>query len=258
MEIKPLEPNHSNCEILVETYLIEGFDSFDKILDVYQEFKINNSEKTILITLDNLNQAEYTSTHSILSNDLDSIEGYDLSDVDPIAFENGEHIGYLSTPSEFFIRKENFLKQTKNIDFSTVCERGLSIESEEVTKLNKINCNPIAYFDKQIIVKIIPVEKSYEAICGFPNGYFSSDLNPFENYALAKRLFEKYGYELLGIGASLIGFIKDTFLEEKEAKELISDLASLYDTEEDVFNNFVESIKDKKHLFLKYTEYLDV
>ena len=96
------------------------------------------------------------------------------------------------------------------------------------------------------------------AIAGFPNGYFSSDLNPFENYALAKLLFEKYGYELFGIGASLIGFLNDSFLEDHQVKELIADLAKLYDTPEEIFDNLSKIIKINKHLFIKYTEELNL
>jgi hypothetical protein len=258
MEIKLLNPQESNRKLLFESYLIQGCDSFDKLIEVYQEFKLNNPNKSILVTLDNLGQAEYTSTHAIAFNDLDNIEGYDLSDVDSSAFENGEHIGYLSTPSEFFIQKENFLKQTIEVDFSEACNRGLSIDSTELLTLKKVNTSPIDYIDKQIIVKVVPVKNSYEAIAGFPNGYFSSDLNPFENYALAKLLFEKYGYELFGIGASLIGFVSNRFLEDNQAKELIADLAKLYDTPEEIFDNLSKIIKNNKLLFIKYTEELNL
>lgn len=113
MEVKLLKPDHFSGEILFKNYLVKGFDSFDQLIDLYAKYKKNNSKKSILITLDKLDQAHYTSTHAILNNDLDSTEGYDLSGIDTIAFENNEHIGYLSTPSEFFIRKENFLTIVK-------------------------------------------------------------------------------------------------------------------------------------------------
>ncbi|MGV3697976.1 hypothetical protein [Flavobacterium sp.] len=257
MEIKPLNPNESSLEILFESYLIKGCGSFDKLLEVYQEYKKNNPDKSVIITLDNLDQAEYTSTHAILFNDLDNIEGHDLSNVDSAAFENGEHIGYLSTPSEFFILKENFFKQTKEMDFSGACDRGLSIESEELSMLEKVNTSPLDYIDKQIILKVVPVKNSYDAIAGFPNGYFSSDLNPFENYAVAKRLYEKYGYELFGIGASLMGFINNNFLNDDQATELITDLAELYDADVELFHRLLGIVKSNKHLFIKYTEDLN-
>lgn len=256
MKIQPLS-NQTRNEILFDSFIIENLNSFNELLEVYHNYKRNNSEKTIILTLDDLGQAEYTSSHSIMSNDLDETEGYDLSGIDKACFEDGEHIGYLSTPSEFFIRKQNFLKQTEDIDFVSVCERELTIDEDEISILEKINQSPFEYLDQQLILKIVPVEKPYEGICGFPNGYFSSDLNPFENYALAKHLFEEYNFELFGIGASLLGFIRNENLEENKLKELILDLSKLYNTSETVFEKFVEIIKNNKYLFLKYIEYLE-
>lgn len=167
MEIKPLIPGLTFTEILVESYLIEDLTSFSELMDVFNKYKTDNSQKTVLITLDNLDQAEYTSTHSIMTNDLDETEGYDLSGLDSACFENNEHIGYLSTPTEFFIRKENFLKRAENIDFSTVCEKGLTIDEDEVLILKNINLSPFKYLDKRIILKIVPVEEPYLGISGF-------------------------------------------------------------------------------------------
>lgn len=254
MQIQPLS-NQSRNQILFESFIIENLNSFDELIEIYQTYKQNNSDKTIILTLDDLGQAEYTSTHSTMSNELDDTEEYDLSALDKECFEDGEHIGYLSTPSEFFIRKENFFKQTRDIDFSSICN-SLSIDENEILLLRKINHSPFEYLDKQIILKIVPVEKPYEGICGFPNGYFQSDLDPFENYALAKHLFEKYNFELFGIGASLLGFIRNEKLEANNAKELISDLSNLYNTNESAFDKFFETIMSNNYLFLKYIEYL--
>ena len=256
MDIKPLNRGLSFTETLFESYLIEGSTSFNELLNVYHKYKKENPDKTIIVTLDDLEQTEYTSTHSTMFNDLDETDGYDLSGLDRACFENNEHIGYLSTPSEFFIRKENFLKKIENVDFLSACEKGLTIEEDEVSILEKINLSPFDYLDKRIILKIVPVEKPYQGILGFPNGYFASDLNPFENYALAKHLFEKYDYELFGIGASLLGFIRNDSLAKEQVKELISDLSELYSCNETVLSKLQEPIQNSKQLFLKYIEYL--
>lgn len=257
MQIKPLKSSQSSNEILFDSYIIENLKSFNELIDVFQNHKQNNSNKVIISTLDDLGQAEYTSSHSTMSNYLDETEGYDLSEIDTSCFEDGEHLGYLSTPSEFFIRKGNFLKQTKNIDFQSVCERNLTIDEDEILILEKINQSPFEYLDEQIILKIVPVEKPYEGICGFPNGYFESDLNPFEIYALAKYLFEKYDFEFFGIGASFLGFFRNKKLEDNQAKELSKDLSKLYNTTVNEFDKLIEVIKTKNYLFLKYIEYLE-
>lgn len=256
MQIQPLTSNQSSMEILFDSFVIENLKSFDELIEIYLTYKQKNPGKTIILTLDDLGQAEYTSGHSIDSNDLDETEGYDLSKLDKMCFEDGKHLGYLSTPSEFFIRRENFLKQTKDIDFSSVC-KSLLIEEEEILILEKINESPFEYLDEKIILKVVPVEKSYEGICGFPNGYFQSDLDPFENYALSKHLFEKYNFELFGIGASFLGFIRNEKLEENKIRELISDLSKLYNTNETAFDNLSEIIKSNNYIFLKYIEYLE-
>lgn len=110
--------------------------------------------------------------------------------------------------------------------------------------------------DQHILVKIVPVSKSYEAICGFPNGYFSSDLNPFENYAVAKHLHDKYGYEFFGIGASLLGFIRNHPLEEQEAAALVTDLIALYNSDASIYDSMLDLVKGSKYLILKYIDYL--
>lgn len=257
MKITQLIPEKTNLTILCDTYLVEEPESFEELLEAYKEYRQNNPGKTVILTLDDLGQAQYTSTHATISKDLDDPEGYDLTGIDAACFEDGEHIGYLSTPSEFFIRKENFLKQVNDLDFSTACKKELAIDEDELSILEEINESPLDYLDKQILLKVVPVEKSYEGICGFPNGYFTCDLSPFENYALAKHLSEKYGYELLGIGASLLGFIRNEKLEEEQIDELISDLAQLYHTEEEVFEDLAEFIRNNEYLFLKYVECLE-
>ena len=257
MKINALLPGKSGLEILCDSYLIENLESFEELIEVYNLHKEMNPEKTIIVTLDNLGQAEYTSVHSTMSNDLDVIEGYDLSGIDKECFENGEHLGYLSTPSEFFILKENFLKQVKDVDFLAACDKGLTIDEDELAILEEINQSPFNFLDKEIILRIVPVKNAYEGVCGFPNGYFASDLDPFENYALAKHLFEKYGLELFGIGASFLGFIMNRTLDVQEVQELGVDLSNLYDTTPELLEKLLKITQEKGYLFLKYVEYLD-
>lgn len=256
MQVTPLKPGESSFGNLFDIYKIEGCASFNDLIALYNKFRENNRGKSVLLTLDDLGQAEYTSTHAKMMHDLDDTEGYDLSALDAAAFEDGEHIGYLSTPSEFFIRKQNFLKQAGNVDYADVSDRGLTIEEAEVRLLTAINTSPMTYLDKQLLLGVVPVERGYEAICGFPNGYFSGDLNPFENYALAKRFYDKYGYELFGIGASLLGFIGSKGLSDQQIREMAADLMALYDTQEGILTKLIEIIKANNYFFIKYTETL--
>ncbi|MDO5971396.1 hypothetical protein Q4Q35_16440 [Flavivirga aquimarina] len=257
MEIKPLEQGQSRNEIICDSYLISQFSKIEEIIEIYLRLSEENKGHSVLITLDDLSQAEYTCAHSTMNNNLDETDGYDLSTVDSFAFENGEHLGYLSTPSEFFIRKKNFDKGVIGVEFDSIFQKDISVDEDELGRLIDVNQNPNNWIDEYIIAKIVPVEKPYEAICAFPNGYFSCDLNPFENYVLAKRLYENYKYKLFGIGASLIGFIRDEKLQENEYKKLLKDLSKIYSQTESNIEKFVNRNKKYNLLFLKYTEQLE-
>ncbi|NRR92465.1 hypothetical protein HSX10_12880 [Winogradskyella undariae] len=242
-------------ERLFDSFLIENIKSYEELMEVYQTYKQNHPDKTIILTLDDLGQAEYTSGHACDYNALLDTEGYDLSGLDKACYdEDNEHLGHLSTPSEYFIIRENFLKQTKGIDFETVCKKDISNSEDDVLDLENINESPLAFLDQQVVLKILPVEQPYEGLTGFPNGYFDADFSPFENYALSKYLFETYNFELFGIGASFLGFIRNEPLKDNQLKTLVTDLAKLYNTTESEFEKLADIIKNKKHLFLRYTE----
>lgn len=260
MKVEVLDPQNSDHNGICQSFLISEVGSFGELLNVLYSYREKYCESSILMTLDDLGQAQYTSGHATISHDLDDTDGYDLSGIDPSAFEHGEHIGYLSTRSEFFIRRENFLRKAKGFGFSDASKRGVSLDDEELSLLEEIHANPIGFISDEILLKVVPVEKSYMAMCAFPNGYFTSDLNPFENYAVAKQLSEKYGYELFGIGASLLGFIRNSPLTESEASLLCVDLAFLYNLNETHASivSLGNIAKAKEFLFIKYVDYLEI
>ncbi len=259
MKIKALESEDTGHEILCDSFLITDISSFQELKDLYKEYTDTYEGSSVLLTLDDLGQAQYTSMHATMSQNLDDTEGYDLSEIDPRAFEDGEHIGCLTTKSEFFIREGNFERKVEGSSFTSACNRGLTIDEDEVALLEDIHKNPMSFLDKEVIVKIVPVEKSYLAISGFPNGYFTCDLNPFENYSIAKHFLEKYNYRLFGVGASLLGFIRENRLSDAESKLLEVDLAKLYnqDKAESSVIRLANLSKTNEFFFLKYVEYIE-
>ncbi|ELA9072557.1 hypothetical protein QVK62_004139 [Vibrio parahaemolyticus] len=244
---------------ICDEYLGTAITSLSEIFDTLTKLKSEFLDHRVIVTLDDLGQAQYTSMHGIMSHDLDETQGYDLSKVDPVAFEDGEHIGSLTTKSEFFIRRNNFLLKTKSLNFADVCCDKLTIDDHEIEVLKKIHASPIDYIDSEVLFKVVPVQTSSLAISAFPNGYFTCDLNPFENYALAKHLEQNYGYELFGIGASLVGFKRNNQLDSSLANSLAKDIANLYNRENDqsVIEHILELTKNYNYLFLKYVEYLE-
>lgn len=257
MQINLLDPADTRHEIICDIYTITDIKSFDELLKIREDYQSQYPDHSILLTLDDLGQAQYTSMHAKGAHDLDDIEGYDLGSVDKRAFENGEHLGYLTTKSEFFIRKGNFEKHIQDISFADVCDEGITID-DELHLLESINLKPEDLLDTEVLMMIVPVSDSALALCAFPNGYFSCDLNPFQNYALAKHLQVNYQYQLLGIGASCIGFIRHEMLRPAEIEKLAIDIARLYQCTDDAesVERFTRMITCNQHLFLKYTESL--
>ncbi|MEY4562114.1 MAG: hypothetical protein RLZZ618_1391 [Pseudomonadota bacterium] len=258
MKVKSLAPTDPDDISLCDRWLVGGLTSFDELLQLLKERTQGHPGQSVLITLDDLDQAQYTSGHATGFHDLDSAEGHDLVGVDASAFENGEHRGYLSTPSEFFIRHENFERRAQACTFDDACKRGLTIDDDEVARLALVHADPLAFIDSEVILHVVPVASAHAALCAFPNGYFSSDLNPFETHALAAKL-SAHGYELFGIGASLVGFVRSRDWRDGDAESLGVDLARLYNGEQSdsAIKRLVGLAQENKVLFLKYVEYLE-
>lgn len=258
MKIDLLNATDSRHEIICDVYAITGINSFEELLKIYTDYQERYPDCAVLLTLDDLAQAQYTSMHAIGMHHLDNIDGYDLSSVDKSAFENGEHLGYLTTKSEFFIRKGNFEKRL-GVTFDDICGY-LSIieEDEEMNVLETIHKDPLKILDDELLMYVVPVQHKALSLCVFPNGYFDRDFTPFQNYALATYLENRYQYKLMGIGASCIGFIRDEMLEPNAVEKLAIDIAKLYGCEDaGIVKRFNGIISDNKYLFLKYTESLD-
>jgi len=260
MKIKKLEVSDTGNEIICPGFLITEVESFGQLVRKCDELAKEFPSNSILVSLDNLGQSQYTAMHSAMANNLDETEGHDLSRVDRSAFEEGEHIGYLSTPSEFFIREENFKFQARDVTFEDACSKGLGLDDSELTVLENIHATPEMVLDKNVVAWVVPVSDPALALCASPNGYFSSDLNPFENYALASHLYKEYGYTLFGIGASCIGFRQGYPLPNARAEVLAQDITRLYSCPEDKRRDkrIVNMLRMSDFLFLKYGEELNI
>lgn len=260
MKIRKLEVADTRREIICKSFLITEIDAFEQLIDIYDEYALKFPEAALLVSLDNLGQALYTSMHATLTHDLHDIEGHDLTNVEPAAFEDGDHIGYLTTESEFFIVEENFKTKAKDVSFLDACAKGLGLDNDEIDSLEKLHRTPASVLDEQVTLWVVPVSDPSLALCACPNGYFSCDLNPFETYALAKHLNDSYGYHLFGIGASCMGFRRKTPLSRDLAAALGRDITRLYNCQDDdeKFERILHIVENHDYLFLKYVEELSL
>jgi len=217
--------------------------------------------------LEDIDQAFYTSGHSLMANDLDEIDPETQDGLHPSSFESlapgePEEFYGLSHPSEFPIRHRMFMEFVSDKDPKSW--QGRLSWSEGGEACPSLLCgNPARPDmegwgwprDKRSFVMQVPVPQACEAVSAFVNGYFNSDLQPHENYFLAKALEDKFGLKLFGFGASYAGYMRETPLSDKDAKALAVFLAPLYSAMPD--NNLVgriETIAAGQHtLFLAYT-----
>ena len=260
MNIRKLEVSDTGNEIICPGFLISEIETFAHLVMKCEELAKEFPSNSVLVSLDNLGQSQYTAMHSAMANNLDETEGHDLSNVDQSAFEDGEHIGYLSTPSEFFIREQNFRLHARDVTFEDACSKGLGLDDSELTALEKIHAKPELVLDKNVVAWIVPVNDPALALCASPNGYFTTDLNPFENFALASYLCKEYGYTLFGIGASCIGFRRTYPLTNVQIEALVQDITRLYSCSKDEQREkrIVNMLRASDFLFLKYSEELNM
>lgn len=249
-----IEPAEFDESILCNRYRINGVPTTSALLRLLDDFKQQHPEHQVLLTLDDYGQACYTSFHSVMSHDLNQVEGHDLSNLPAKCFEDGEHIGYLSTQEEFFIRKANFEKLLSQTSFEDLCARGVSILNEQ--DVAAFDNDLAELIDGKYYLLCVATDKPYGALYAFPNGYFTCDLNPGENALLAKILDERFSYQLVGIGASYLAYRKQRELDYDERDELIALLNKVYmnDFDNDLREKLSKAIKTKPVLILKYTE----
>lgn len=260
MELPVFRPFKNNdiqnfTPLLCDGYVVNGATSMQAFLAGFHEASAAHPTHKLLATLDNLGQAFYTSGHAIELHKFDQTDGHDLSEIDPAALMDGEHLGYLTTASEFGIRRSNVLSKAEHISFAGLAAKLFwKNDDPEGPDFFELNSNPVDALDPEMLVQIVPVGAACEMICAFPNGYFASDLTPFENYALSRHLEEGYGYALFGIGASYIGFLKTRALDDAEHTALTSDLVALFKDAEggDFAARIRQATEQPPWLFLRY------
>lgn len=103
------------------------------------------------------------------------------------------------------------------------------------------------------MVKVAVVETEALKLAMMPNGYFSCDFDPFENYALIQKM-QHYGFEFIGLGAALLGWIKTADFNAEKIEDLIQDLALIYPLNLSHQKAMQHLILKNNYLILPYSE----
>ncbi len=226
---------------LCETY-VSYPTSFEDLRHWRQMVANRHPDALILASLDDLQQARYTSGHCVDMYRLDELKGHDLSYMSSDRFEDGSFADYLRLPEDFPIRLANFHRELA-ADTPKPERRGWRCVSD-------VNEDPDAVTDDFGIIQAVPAARAADMIAALPNGYFGDDMSPFDIHRLAVEL-EELGYQLIAMGASYLAFWSEAVLSDAQIAQRGVLVAALYDDPDIDALNAV--LAGERHLILRYT-----
>lgn len=221
--------------------------TFKELTEQYQTYCKELPGHRLLFSMYDVRQMLYTSMHATQRYDLDT----------DAMIDEGEP--YHVCPTKL---REAFLDFVKEASFDSACERLDEIEDEELDRLVQYTKDPDQIVDERSAIYAFPAMPDDPwalALYGLPNGYFSSDLDPAENYAVALRFEQRYQYRLVGMGSCLLAFHRQGKLSAKQEGELLEDLLRLYGSpkSQSARDKLLDQIRSSEYLLFKYVEYLE-
>lgn len=250
----PENPSVGTCD----EYRVSGITRIDDLTGVYRKLADTHPGFKPLFSLDDLSQARYTSGHARNNLGMDDASEQDIIGLPPECFEKGEYIGYPTTKAEFAICFRNFTNLVAATSFEEACNHGLTLDEQALQEWVGYQENPVSLLDQPLSALLVPVQQSFQALAAFPNGYFACDLDPAKNHAVARHFSEAHGYELMGVGASYIGFTRAEPPDTPLAGRVAQDFCALYNTSDQHLQARVrtvtQAIAGRRHLWLRYVE----
>jgi hypothetical protein len=228
-----------NCD----AWVIEGGTTFADFIAVYDEKSAAHPKHHILSSFDDYGQACYTSGHAM--------QKYDL---DPPYEEEAEP---LSSAEQFAIIQAKFQAHLGKVTFADLAGSLTWCDDDDDDQLSllTLNTQPDLCLDTETVMQIVPVSAPEDAFAAFPNGYFTSDLTPFENHTLAAHLRTHHGYKVIAIGAAYLCFLRDEAAVGSSVARLCEDLVKLYKQVPPAsLAAFAASLIGKRYLVLTYSD----
>jgi len=230
------------CEILCDCYELKGNFTIDDIAAFVRDKRAQHPNHKLLGILDDFDQACYTSAHAC-SNHLREDEIEDLWDEDTD-----------TSKLTFEIREKQF-KKLLNEDTSEAPPKTLFWFEDQV-EFSNIKTSPWTFRETFSYVHIVPVKSASQTLMEFPNGYFTSDYSPFQNFRLAEYLENNFSFELFGIGASYLGFERHDVLQDSELESLVNFLESLYINADAsvIRDHLYKKLEGQRTFYFRYTD----
>ncbi|GAA5586726.1 hypothetical protein Acal01_01886 [Acinetobacter calcoaceticus] len=229
---------------------ISEINSWKDVLNLYSEIKQKYLPKKVLLLLEDIGQCQYTSMHASMGDGL-------YFDTSELVEDDSEASWDNTQPLEFQYHIEQLLKPENYIDFNNSPKK-LNYCDEDQATLLQINAEPEKILDDVIQVKLVDSKTETQKFAACLNGYFTCDLNPFESFSLIQHLDQNYGLEYVGLGASLLFFIKTPKFDANKTTQLFKELSEFYQFNQSTHTQLEQHLSKHEYLILPYVESLEV
>ena len=256
------EPPKTWVPLLAKGWTLKGSFTMWEIAEFIRKEKANYPNDTLFGILDDPSQAFYTSGHTMGMNGLEDIDPKAHEGLHPNSLhdiEDGEFV-YLSHPSEFPIRHKVFMDYVEKAgptDWHNAMMWTDGDSGAPVLLGSRMKHPPTQHWDwvRETLSYVlrVPVAQACEAIAVMPNGYFDDDMQPDENYQLARALEETFNLQIIGMGATYAGYMREAAFTAEEAQAFGEFLAPLYSSEPaDVAARIAKIAEGEDTIFLAY------
>lgn len=232
---------------------IVEIQSWAELLECYLALKQDVYPKKVFLVLDDAAQAKYTSMHAVeddrlyvdFSDDLNGIE------VGESSWEQSYQNVCVPKQLQHYLQQLNDPAQQRR--FESLAEKMQHYDENDLEALLYFNQDLLISLDSVIEVKVADIATEALKLVMLPNGYFSCDFDPFENYALIQKI-QHYGFEFIGLGAALLGWIKTVEFKADKIDDLVQDLALIYPLGSILQQQLKALILKNDYLILPYSE----
>lgn len=243
---------------LCDEYRIGGIGSLDELVAAYRQIAARHPACKPLFSLDDFPQACYTSGHARGRFALTDITGLDPAGIPENCFQDGVYVGDLDSKAEFPVCAHGFARFASHATFEQACAHGLTLDTQPLQEWTAFQDDPVSLLDQPVSALLVPVAYTYDALAAFPNGYFTCDLGPDQTFAVARHFCREHGYDLIGIGASYLGLLRDAPPDAARAEAIAADACALYNARghdrQALAAAVIEGVAGRRHLWLRYTE----
>lgn len=226
--------------------------SLKDVLNLYLEIKAKNAPKKVLMLLEDIGQCEYTSMHASMGDGL----YFDTSEI--IEEGEDEDISYYNTlPFQVKYHIDQLLRSENKVNIRDLHGK-FNNSDQDLSVLVKINEQPEKILDEIIQVKLVDSENDHQKFAAQLNGYFSCDLSPFESFSLIQYLDNNFDLEYVGLGASLLFFIKKPSFTLEKLDSLFEELDKIYSYNQEASIRLKQHLSDHNYMILPYVDSLDI